>query len=103
MVPESSLVTPTDMSSHNAEPYLPRNDSHVEVLECDPVICIGPLQKGLEHDKIIPRHKPPLVRVRHAEEDGKLRTPELGEVASRRDGVHKLLLAEKPRNITSRT
>ena len=103
IVPESSLAHAHKYEIHNAQQYLPRDDSHVEVLECDPVICIGPLQNGLEHDKIIPRHESPLGRVRHAEEYGELRASKLGEVARRRNGGYELLLVQKPANIADCT
>lgn len=69
---------------------------HVKVLECHPVISIGPLQQRLEHGEVAPRQQAALGGVCHPEENRELGAPDLRQVALGRNSIYEGFWVQKP-------
>ena len=85
--------------SHFSESLQQRGETesaHVEVLERNPVVCVGPLEDCLEDDKVVPGDEATLRRVRDAEQGRILGPSGFGQIRLWRDRVHELVDVEEP-------
>lgn len=69
---------------------------HVEILESNPVVGIGPLEDSLKDHKVVPGDEPLFCAVRNTEERGELSTSYFGQIRLWRDRVHELVDVKKP-------
>lgn len=96
IVPELSLhpsIQTTASAPYNIVTQQRDNqiNSHVKILEGNPIVCVWTLEQGLEHGKIIPRNAASFRTVGHTEEDSELSTSDTCQVARRCDGIDELI------------